>query len=114
MSAELVTGAVGVILGGGGVGTFTSFYVAKKRTPAEVRDITLTGSETAVMTLTKAVDVVTQQRDDERADNARLRAENEQLHAMIADLRKEAETLAGQVAGFQAKIAAYEAELGPA
>lgn len=109
-----MTGTVGVLLGGGGVGGLSSFYIAKKRTPAEVRDITLTGSETAVTTLTKAVDVVTKQRDDAIEDARAVRAENEQLHAMIAELRKDAEAMAGQLAGFQAKIAAYEAELGGA
>lgn len=112
MTSEVVGELVGGILGGGILGGGAAFYVALKRTPAEVKDIAVTGSETAVVALERAVAVAEKQRDDAIEDARQVRAENEQLHSMIADLRKDAEAMAAQLASFQTKLAAYEAAVG--
>lgn len=112
---ELVAWLVSILLGGGLIGSGATAYNVKKKAPVERDSIIVSGAETAVVTMDKAL---TRATADHERDVARLdacladeRAENERLRQEITRKDNRIESLERRVDDLQRVLDAVREEL---
>lgn len=107
MSGDLVPALVTGILGLGGGGAGVSLWVAKKKTPVEVDNLSISGATSAVVALNTALAAETKRADRAERENVQLRARlaeaEQKLSAAEAKLA-EAHLQLAEVSGSLAEI----------
>lgn len=91
MTGELIGAAVPVILGGGLITALTALWVARRKTPAEVDNIIVSGAETAVLSIKQALEAEQHAHEQTRADRDRLAEQARIKDLRIADLEARVE-----------------------
>jgi len=100
----IIATVVAAVMGGGGIGAVISAWRARKVVPAERDSIIVTGAESAVESLQKALE-----QSDKRV--AALEQENATLRATVEQLRRDVEAAQASVRDLTTSLATTKAEL---
>lgn len=93
MDETALAAIAAAILGGGGLASVGSLYLARKRAPADVESVVVQTAETAVLTLERSLQAETRRADRAEAEAGELRIRLDEKDERIAALEKRLDTL---------------------